>query len=156
MNNPIDYKELINKAVNQWAEKLQNTAYWNTRFDHFARSWARLTGKPLAFNVAILVILSWIITGPLFGFSDTWQLIINTATTIVTFLMVFLIQHTQNRDTDALQVKLDELIRSIEGANDELLDLEEMEEEELALLRKQYVELARISRQKKAKQKSDQ
>ncbi|MCL7422585.1 MAG: low affinity iron permease family protein [Methylobacter sp.] len=156
MNEPIDYKALINKAVNQWVDKLQNTVYSNTRFDHFARSWARLTGKPLAFNIAILVILSWIITGPLFGFSDTWQLIINTATTIVTFLMVFLIQHTQNRDTDALQVKLDELIRVIEGANDELLDLEEMEEEELSLLRKQYVELARISRQRKAKQKSAQ
>ncbi|MGZ8225408.1 MAG: low affinity iron permease family protein [Methylococcaceae bacterium] len=97
---------------------------------------------------------SWIITGPLFGFSDTWQLIINTATTIVTFLMVFLIQHTQNHDTDALQVKLDELIRAFEGANNELLDLEEMEEE-LALLRRQFVELARISRQRKAKQNND-
>ena len=155
MNDPIDFKDVINKTVNQCAEKLQNTIFWNTRFDHFARSWARLTGKPLAFNIAMLVILSWIITGPLFGFSDTWQLIINTATTIVTFLMVFLIQHTQNRDTDALQVKLDELIRVIEGANDELLDLEEMEEEELALLRKQYVELARISRLSKGKQSSD-
>jgi len=155
MNDPIDFKDVINKTVNQWTEKLRNTVYWNTRFDHFARSWARLTGKPLAFNIAMLVILSWIITGPLFGFSDTWQLIINTATTIVTFLMVFLIQHTQNRDTDALQVKLDELIRAVEGANDELLDLEEIEEEELALLRKQYVELARISRLRKDKQKSD-
>ena len=155
MNDPIDFKDVINKTVNQWAEKLRNTLYWNSRFDHFVRSWARLTGKPLAFNIAMLVILSWIITGPLFGFSDTWQLIINTATTIVTFLMVFLIQHTQNRDTDALQVKLDELIRAVEGANDELLDLEEIEEEELALLRKQYVELARISRQRKIKQKSD-
>lgn len=154
MNDPIDFKDVINKTINEWAEKLKNTVFWNTRFDHFARSWARLTGKPLAFNIAMLVILTWIITGPLFGFSDTWQLIINTATTIVTFLMVFLIQHTQNRDTDALQVKLDELIRAIEGANDELLDLEEMEEEELALLRKQYVELARISRLSKGKQRS--
>lgn len=155
MNDPIDFKVVINKAVNQWVKKLQNTVSSNTRFDHFARSWSRLTGKPLAFNVAILVILLWIITGPLFGFSNTWQLIINTATTIVTFLMVFLIQHTQNRDTDALQVKLDELIRSIAEANNDLLDLEEMEEEELALLRKQYVELARVSRQRKDKQKSD-
>ena len=87
------------------------------------------------------------ITGPLFGFSDTWQLIINTATTIVTFLMVFIIQHTQNRDTEALQVKLDELIRSIEGANNALLDLEEMEEEELSVLRKQYTELARLAKE---------
>lgn len=154
MNDPIDFKNIINKAVNQCAEKIQDTAYWNTRFDRFARSWSRLTGKPLAFNIAILVIFSWIITGPLFGFTDTWQLIINTATTIVIFLMVFLIQHTQNRDTDALQVKLDELIRAIENADNDLLDLEEMEEEELAILRKQYVELARISRQRKAKQAS--
>lgn len=114
----------------------------------------RLLEQPLRSLCAFLIILSWIITGPIFGFSDTWQLIINTATTIVTFLMVFLIQHTQNRDTDALQVKLDELIRAIEGANDELLDLEEREEEDLALLRKQYVELARLSRLRKAKPKS--
>lgn len=155
MNEPLDFTAVINKFVTQCTEKLQNTAYWNSRFDRFARSWSRLTGKPLAFNVALLIILAWVITGPFFGFSDTWQLIINTATTIVTFLMVFLIQHTQNRDTDALQVKLDELIRAVKGANNELLDLEELEEEELALLHKQYVELARISRQKKDKQKSD-
>jgi low affinity Fe/Cu permease len=154
MPESIDLKTMIDNTVKQWGEKLHATVYWNKRFDHFARSWSRLTGKPLAFNIALLVILSWIITGPLFGFSDTWQLIINTATTIVTFLMVFLIQHTQNRDTDALQVKLDELIRAIEGANDELLDLEEIEEEELALLRKQYVELARLSRLNKAMPKN--
>ena len=80
----------------------------------------------------MLIIFTWVITGPLFGFSNTWQLIINTATTIVTFLMVFLIQHTQSRDTEALQVKLDELIRAVEKADNTLLDLEEMEEEELA------------------------
>ncbi|MGR9087114.1 MAG: low affinity iron permease family protein [Gammaproteobacteria bacterium] len=153
-NDPVDFKNMIIQAAQPYVEKLRDTAYWNSRFDRFARSWSRLTGKALAFNIAILVILAWIISGPLFGFSDTWQLIINTATTIVTFLMVFLIQHTQNRDTDALQVKIDELIRAIEGANDELLDLEEMEEVELALLRKQYVELARLSRQRKAKSKS--
>jgi low affinity Fe/Cu permease len=94
--------------------------------------------------------LAWIITGPLFGFSDTWQLIINTATTVVTFLMVFLIQHTQNRDTEALQIKMDELIRVIDGANNTLLDLEELEEPELSELRKQYVELARLAREKSA------
>lgn len=153
MNDTIDFKDIFNKALNRWSEKLKDTAHWNSQFDHFARSWSRLTGKPLAFNIAILIILAWIITGPLFGFSDTWQLIINTATTIVTFLMVFLIQHTQNRDTDALQVKLDELIRAIAEANNELLDLEDMEEKELTLLRKQYVELARVSRQRKVKRK---
>jgi len=88
------------------------------------------------------------ISGPLFGFSDTWQLNINTATTIVTFLMVFLIQHTQNRDTEALQVKLDELIRAQTGANDMLLDLEELEEEELVLLRQKYIALAQAARKK--------
>ena len=97
------------------------------------------------------MILVWVISGPIFGFSDTWQLIINTAKTIVTFLMVFLIQHTQNRDTEALQVKLDELIRSIEGANNALLDLEEMEEQELALLRRQYATLARKAREEMEK-----
>ena len=151
MNNSKERQNLIKKIIPEYAEDLQNPAFWNARFDHFARSWARLTGKPLAFNIAILVILTWVITGPLFDFSDTWQLIINTATTIVTFLMVFLIQHTQNRDTDSLQVKLDELIRAIEGANNELLDLEELEEEELALLRKQYTELAKISRERREK-----
>lgn len=122
-------------------------SYWHALFDRFARAGARISGKPLAFNMALVVILLWMITGPLFGYSDTWQLIINTATTIVTFLMVFLIQHTQNRDTEALQVKLDELIRVIEGANNELLDLEEIEEDELDRLRKQYLELARLSRE---------
>ena len=156
MNESIDLRALVGKIADKLSANLHKTAYWNARFDRFARAWSRLTGKPLAFNIAIIVIAVWLITGPLFGFSDTWQLIINTATTIVTFLMVFLIQHTQNRDTDALQVKLDELIRAIEGANNELLDLEEMEEEELALLRKQYLELARISRQIKAKKAGSQ
>lgn len=128
-------------------EKLSDVPYWNAHFDHFARYAARLTGRPLAFNIAMAVILVWVVSGPIYGFSDTWQLVINTATTIVTFLMVFLIQHTQNRDTEAIQVKLDELIRAIEGANDALLDLEEMEEEELVLLRKKYTELARKARE---------
>jgi low affinity Fe/Cu permease len=96
---------------------------------------------------ALLIVAVWLITGPLFGFSDTWQLVINTATTITTFLRVFVIQHTQNRDTDALQVKLDELIRAVEGANNALLDLEEMEEEELELLRARYADLARQARE---------
>jgi low affinity Fe/Cu permease len=132
-----------------WAKKnLENTAYWNAKFDRFARLFSRLSGRPLAFNIAMIVILVWVVSGPIFGFSDTWQLVINTATTIVTFLMVFLIQHTQNRDTEALQVKLDELIRAIEKADDTLLDLEELEEEELAILRSKYVTLARVAREK--------
>lgn len=148
--------ELFQKLVQTLSENKDNVAYWNTHFDRFARLFGRLSGRPLAFNIALAVILVWVISGPIFGFSDTWQLVINTATTIVTFLMVFLIQHTQNRDTEALQVKLDELIRAVEKADNALLDLEEMEEEELALLRRKYVGLARVAREERTKEGSDE
>jgi len=138
----------INKQIFNFAKA---AGYSNTRFDHFARIGARLTGRPLAFNIAMVMIVFWIITGPIFGFSDTWQLVINTTTTIVTFLMVFLLQHSQNRDTEALQVKIDELIRTIDGANKSLLDLEEMEEHELTVLRNQYIELAKLARNENLK-----
>jgi low affinity Fe/Cu permease len=98
------------------------------------------------FVLAVGVIAVWIVTGPLFGFSDTWQLVINTGTTIVTFLMVFLIQNTQNRDTEAIQVKLDELIRATHGAHNALLDLEELEEGNLDAFRTKYQALARAAR----------
>jgi low affinity Fe/Cu permease len=111
---------------------------------------ARVCGKPIVFLLAVGVILVWIITGPLFGFSDTWQLVINTGTTVVTFLMVFLIQNTQNRDTEAIQIKLDELIRATAGAHNALLDLEEMDEELLDQFRSKYQVLAKDARSKLA------
>jgi low affinity Fe/Cu permease len=111
-------------------------------------SWsAKHTGHPLAFALALSVILAWAVTGPLFGFSDTWQLVINTGTTIVTFLMVFLIQNAQNRDGAAIQIKLDELIRATKGAQNVLLDLEELSENELEAMRREYERLAEAARQ---------
>ena len=112
----------------------------------FARLVSRASGRPLAFSTALLAVLIWLATGPLFGFSDTWQLVINTATTIITFLMVFVIQNTQNRDTEALQIKLDELIRATRGAHNTLLDLEEMAEQQLDQLHERYQALARLAR----------
>jgi len=110
-------------------------------------AWAsRFTGRPAVFVLAALLILGWLVTGPIFGFSDTWQLVINTTTTIITFLMVFLIQSTQNRDTEALQIKLDELIRATTGAHNALLDLEELDQEVLDAFRQRYVDLARRAR----------
>ena len=141
-----DVKDLLAKTCDWIVEQWRNKRYWNAKFDRFARFSAKMGGRPLAFNIAIILVSVWLISGPIFGFSDTWQLVINTATTIITFLMVFLIQHTQNRDTDSLQLKLDELIRAVEGANNALLDLEEMEEEELELLRTDYVKLAHKAR----------
>jgi low affinity Fe/Cu permease len=111
-------------------------------FSSFAKAVARGTGHPVAFWVASALIVAWLVTGPVFGFSDTWQLVINTGTTIVTFLMVFLIQNTQNRDSEAIQVKLDELIRATDGAHNALIDLEELTQEELDRIRARYVVLA--------------
>ena len=115
-------------------------------YSRFAKQASRFCGRPHVFTAAIAIIALWAISGPLFGFSDTWQLVINTATTIVTFLMVFLIQNTQNRDTEAIQVKLDELIRATKGAHNALLDLEELEEDELLRLRENYLRLAEKAR----------
>jgi low affinity Fe/Cu permease len=115
-------------------------------FGRFSR-WAACTcGRPGAFGVAVLVILVWAVTGPLFGFSDTWQLVINTGTTVVTFLMVFLIQNTQNRDTEAVQLKLDELLRAIAGAHAGLIDLEELDDDDRARIRAVYARLAQDAR----------
>jgi low affinity Fe/Cu permease len=116
-------------------------------YSRFAKTAAHFCGRPPVFAVAVGVIVVWVVTGPLFGFSDTWQLVINTGTTIVTFLMVFLIQNTQNRDTEAIQVKLDELIRATQGAHNALLDLEELEEDTLDDFRNKYESLARAARE---------
>jgi low affinity Fe/Cu permease len=115
-------------------------------FSVFARRAATIAGRPVAFAAALGALIVWSLSGPLFGFSDTWQLIINTGTTIVTFLMVFVIQNSQNRDSEAIQVKLDELIRAIEGAQNKLLDLEELGQEEISGIRKEYRRLAADAR----------
>jgi low affinity Fe/Cu permease len=123
-------------------------------FSRFAKWTARATGKPITFALAAAIIIVWAVTGPLFGFSDTWQLVINTGTTIVTFLMVFLIQSTQNRDSEAVQVKLDEIIRAIGNAKNEVLDLEELEEEELDEIRRTYTDMAQKAREGRTKTKN--
>ncbi len=120
-----------------------------TRFTRFAKWTAHTTGRPAAFLLASITIIVWAVTGPMFDFSNTWQLVINTGTTIVTFLMVFLIQSTQNRDSEAVQVKLDEIIRAIGNARNELLDLEELEEKDLDRLKKTFVEMALKARQQR-------
>jgi low affinity Fe/Cu permease len=116
---------------------------WFTRLTKWT---AHASGKPITFVLAAGVIVVWALTGPLFGFSDTWQLVINTSTTIVTFLMVFLIQATQNRDAEAMQLKLDEIIRAIGNAKNELLDIEQLEESDLDRIRQSYAVIAQKAR----------
>jgi len=129
--------------------------YTTSWYSRFAKSAAHFCGRPRVFVVALLVILVWIVTGPIFHYSDTWQLVINTGTTIVTFLMVFLIQNTQNRDTEAIQVKLDELIRATKGAHNALLDLEELEDDTLESFRNRYEALAAAARAELHRGKKD-
>jgi low affinity Fe/Cu permease len=121
---------------------------WFTRLTKFT---AHVSGRPATFVLAAGVVVAWAVSGPYFRFTDTWQLVINTGTTIVTFLMVFLIQSTQNRDTEAMQVKLDELIRAIGNARNELLDLEELDERDLDELKQPFVDLARTARGERLK-----
>jgi len=119
------------------------TPSWYSRM---AKATARMTGRPVTFALMTLLVAAWAACGPLFHYSDTWQLTINTGTTIVTFLMVFLIQATQNRDADAIQIKLDEIIRALDTAHNSLLDLEELDEEELVRMRQHYLTLAERAR----------
>ena len=122
----------------------------NDRFHKFACSVANWVGSPWAFVLSMLLLVGWAFSGPFFGFSETWQLIINTATTIITFLMVFLIQNTQNRDSRAFNLKLDELIRSLKKARNELIDLENMTDDEVAELQKQFEQIGRRANGHKA------
>jgi len=122
-------------------------------FTRFSKATSRATGKPLTFALACLIIVTWAVTGPLFKWSDTWQLVVNTGTTIITFLMVFLIQSTQNRDAEAMHIKLDELLRVSSGAQNVLLDLEELEEKDLEKLRASYCKLASEARRAESKKK---
>ncbi|HEY2727812.1 MAG TPA: low affinity iron permease family protein [Parafilimonas sp.] len=114
-------------------------------FDKFSSSVTKITGRPIAFMLAFLIIIVWAITGPIFKFSDTWQLVINTGTTLITFLMVFVIQQSQNKDTMALQIKLNELIASSENASNRLIDVEDLTPEELEILKKFYIQLAKLA-----------
>src|SRR5262245_960551 len=124
-------------------------------FTRFAKWASRATGRPGTFIGAVLIIVLWAFTGPIFDFSDTWQLVINTSTTIVTFLMVFLIQNTQNRDTEAMQIKLDELIRAVSSAQNTMMDLEELDEKELDKIRAEYESLAEKARKKLERSRSN-
>jgi low affinity Fe/Cu permease len=126
--------------------------YW---FGRFAKSTSRAAGRPAVFALAMGVVVVWAATGPLFAYSDTWQLVINTGTTIITFLMVFLIQATQNRDTEALQLKLDELIRATEGAHNALLDLEDVDDEKMDRVRTRYAKLAEEAREARKRGRPD-
>ena len=117
------------------------------QYSHFSSAVSHFSGRPAVFALAVAIVVAWALTGPLFGYSNTWQLVINTGTTIVTFLMVFVIQNTQMRDTEAMQLKLDELIRATEGAHTALLDLEELEEDKLIAYKRRYLELARKARE---------
>ena len=136
-------------------KKAKRGAMGRRHFSDFARALAVWTGRPVAFLAACGAVVLWAASGPFFGFSDTWQLVINTSTTIVTFLMVFMIQNTQNRDTEAMQIKLDELIRATQGAHNAILDLEELEEAELKEYLKQYEALAAQARRKLAQGRLD-
>lgn len=128
------------------AETYQELQHIGSLFSRLAKTCASAMGHPAAFIAALVIVLSWAAMGPIFGYSDTWQLAINTGTTIVTFLMVFLIQNSQNRDSCAIQVKLDELIRSTHGAHNSLLDLEELTQKDLEQFVKRYQALAQEAR----------
>ena len=139
--------------MNGAEQKKNGESNWREQFRKFAHGASQFSGSPWVFCVACLIVIGWAMTGPIFGFSDTWQLVINTGTTIVTFLMVFLIQNTQNRDTRAMQLKLDELIRAAKGARNQLVNLEEMSDEELDRL---HAEFQRVSHARQSRHQQSQ
>lgn len=132
----------------------KKTSGFSAKFDAFANKVTRVTGSPWAFLIALVIVIVWGITGPIFKYSDTWQLVINTGTTIVTFLMVFVIQQSQNKDTLAIHLKLNELIASNNKASNRLIDVEDLTEEELEILKKYYVTLSNISKKEKELKRS--
>jgi low affinity Fe/Cu permease len=142
---PFSQEEAMNSE-----EKCPEQKSWNERFRTFSVSVSKFAGTPIAFTISFIVIIVWAILGPAFHYSDSWQLVINTGTTIITFLMVFLIQNMQNRDAKAIHLKLDELIRAMKGARNHLVMLENLSEEEIAELEQQFARLAEKQRAHKA------
>ena len=127
-------------------KKKKNKKHLTLFFDRFSSKVTKITGKPIAFILAFFIIILWAVTGPIFQFSDTWQLVINTSTTIITFLMVFVIQQSQNKDTMAVQLKLNEMIASSRDASNRLIDVEDLTPEELETLKKFYVQLSKLAK----------
>jgi low affinity Fe/Cu permease len=144
-------KQTGSSPLNQAREQVVKTNSMNLWFSRLASRTAQLVGHPYMFLFAVVVLVAWAISGPFFHFSDTWQLIINTGTTIVTFLVVFLIQNTQNRDARALHLKLDELIRSHVPARNDMIDIEKLSDEELDELEKRYAAICEENRTRKAR-----
>jgi low affinity Fe/Cu permease len=119
---------------------------WSRLLERFSTSATRWTGSTAAFGLACLIVVGWLVTGPVFGYSDTWQLIINTGTTVATFLMVFLLQRSQNKEALAIQLKLNEIVAAIEGASNRLIDVEDLSEKDLAVLHRHYAQLAAMAK----------
>jgi low affinity Fe/Cu permease len=148
-NNKHPHVKIVRRVV---PDPIEPPKRGHDAFHHISQNVSNRLGSPTAFGLAVLLILVWIFTGPFFNFSDTWQLVINTTTTIVTFLMVFAIQNTQNRDAKAMQIKLDELIKSSRGARTEFVNIEELTDTELDVLHGQFQALhAKFSEQQQKK-----
>jgi low affinity Fe/Cu permease len=139
----------MNKQRGEVTIKKMNKRSFGYFFDKMATKVTKASGKPAAFILACLIVIAWLVTGPIFKYSDTWQLVINTGTTIITFLMVFIIQQTQNKDTVALQIKLNELIASSEFASNRLVNVEDLTEEDLDTLKKFYARLAELAQKER-------